>query len=134
MKCLFCAIIAGEIPSRQIYSDESAVAFLDISPWHTGHSLVVPRRHVVDALAQPEPLGEIAGAINATSRLLVERLEADGLNLLINSGAVAGQEVFHLHVHLIPRFADRPGMSGLMDREPDIDLDAVHRRITRPLG
>jgi histidine triad (HIT) family protein len=132
MDCLFCAIIAGQIPCRQIYSDESAIAFLDISPWHTGHALVVPRRHVVDVLAQPEPLSEIAGAISATSRLLMERLGADGMNLLINSGAVAGQEVFHLHVHLIPRFADRPGMSGLMDREPDIDLDAVHRRIAEP--
>ncbi len=131
MDCLFCAIIAGDIPSRQIYADDAAVAFLDISPWHSGHTLVVPRRHVVDVLSQPEALSEIAPAINATGQLLTEKLGAAGLNVLLNSGAVAGQEVFHLHAHLIPRYADRPGMAGLMMREPDIDLDDVHRRITQ---
>jgi histidine triad (HIT) family protein len=130
MDCLFCAIIAGEIPSRQVYADEVAVAFLDINPWHSGHTLVVPRRHVEDALAQPEALSEIGASINATGRLLTSRLGAAGLNVLINSGAVAGQEVFHLHAHLIPRYEERPGMAALMAREPDIDLDAVHRRIT----
>ena len=129
MDCLFCAIIAGEIPSRQVYADEAAVAFLDISPWHAGHTLVVPRRHVVDALSQPEALSEIAPVINVTARLLTERLGAAGMNILINSGAVSGQEVFHLHAHLIPRYPERGGMAALMDREPGIDLDAVHQRI-----
>jgi histidine triad (HIT) family protein len=129
MDCLFCAIIAGDIPSRQVYADDAAVAFLDISPWHTGHTLVVPRRHVVDALAQPEALSEISAAINATARLLTERLHAQGMNILINSGAVSGQEVFHLHAHLIPRYAEAPGMAALMERESGIDLDAVHRQI-----
>lgn len=130
MTCLFCAIVAGELPSRQVYADDAAVAFLDINPWHRGHTVLVPRRHVVDLLEQPEGLAEIAPAINATARLLVDRLGAQGLNLLSNAGAVSGQEVFHLHVHLIPRYADRPGMSGLMQRETGIDLDEVHRRIT----
>jgi histidine triad (HIT) family protein len=129
MDCLFCAIIAGDIPSRQVYADDAAVAFLDISPWHRGHTLVVPRRHVSDALSQPEALSEIAPAINAVARLLSERLEADGMNILINSGAVSGQEVFHLHAHLIPRYAGHPGMAALMEREPGIDLDAVHQKI-----
>jgi histidine triad (HIT) family protein len=129
MDCLFCAIIAGDIPSRQVYADEAAIAFLDINPWHRGHTLVVPRRHIVDALSQPEGLSEISPAINVTGQLLLERLDAAGLNVLVNSGAVAGQEVFHLHAHLIPRYEDRPGMAGLMQREPDIDLDEVHRRI-----
>ena len=127
--CLFCAIVAGTIPSRQVYADDAAVAFLDINPWHRGHTVLVPRRHVADLLELPEGLGELTPAISATSRLLVDRLGADGLNLLSNAGAVAGQEIFHLHVHLIPRFADRPGMAGLMERETGIDLDEVHRRI-----
>jgi histidine triad (HIT) family protein len=131
MSCLFCAIIAGDIPSRQVYADDAAVAFLDINPWHAGHSLVVPRRHVTDVLTQPEALSEIAPAINATGRLLTERLGADGLNVLLNSGAVAGQEVFHLHAHLIPRYLARPGMAGLMEREPGIDVAEIHEKITR---
>jgi len=93
MDCLFCAIVAGDIPSRGVYADDTAYAFLDINPWHRGHTVLVPRRHVADLLEQPEGLGEIAPAINATGRLLVDRLGAQGLNLLSNAGAVAGQEV-----------------------------------------
>lgn len=129
MDCLFCAIIAGDIPSKQVYSDDVAVAFLDINPWHRGHTLVVPRRHVSDVLADPSALGEIADSVTATGALLTQKLGCDGLNVLINSGAVAGQEVFHLHVHLIPRYADAPGIAGLIDRDSNIDLDAVHRKL-----
>lgn len=129
MSCLFCGIVAGDIPCRQVYADDYAVAFLDIAPWHVGHTLVVPRRHVDDLLAEPEALTEIAPAISATSRLLVERLAADGLNLLSSTGVAAGQEVFHLHVHLVPRFAHRPGILELTIREPGVDLDRVHRQI-----
>ena len=129
MSCLFCSIVAGDIPSRQVYADDHAIAFLDINPWHVGHTLVVPRRHVDDLLGEPEALTEIAGAISATTRLLVDRLAADGLNLLSSAGVAAGQEVFHLHVHLIPRFAHRPGIGELTVREPGIDLDRVHRQI-----
>lgn len=129
MDCLFCAIIAGDIPSKQVYSDDVAVAFLDINPWHRGHTLVVPRRHVSDVLADPSALGEIADSVTATGALLTQKLGCDGLNVLINSGAVAGQEVFHLHVHLIPRYADAPGIAGLIERDSNIDLDAVHRKL-----
>ena len=104
MDCLFCAIAAGDIPSRQVYADDAAIAFLDINPFKRGHTLVIPRRHVDDLLAPDEALTEIAPAVSATARLLTERLGADGVNLLVNSGSVAGQEVFHLHVHVIPRY------------------------------
>lgn len=129
MSCLFCAIVAGEIPSRQVYEDDRAVAFLDIQPWHVGHTLVVPRRHFDDVLADPTALTEIAPAVSATARLLVDRLGADGMNVLSNAGAVSGQEVFHLHVHLIPRYADSPGMGRMIQRGKKIDLDAVHAKI-----
>lgn len=131
MDCLFCRIIAGEIPSRQVYADDAAVAFLDINPFHPGHTLVVPRRHVDDVLADAAVLTEIAPAISAVSRLLVDRLGAAGLNLLSSAGAVAGQEIFHLHVHLVPRYADHPGLSGLLSRTGDAeDLDQILQRIT----
>lgn len=130
MDCLFCAIVEGKVDSREVYRDDTAVAFLDINPWHAGHTLVVPRRHITDVRSESAALGEIGAAINATARLLTHRLGAAGLNVLINSGAVAGQEVFHLHAHLIPRYADRPGMAGLMKRDENVDLDAVHRQLT----
>ncbi|HRA76252.1 MAG TPA: HIT domain-containing protein, partial [Propionicimonas sp.] len=70
MDCLFCRIVAGEIPSRQVYADDTAIAFLDINPWHVGHTLVVPRRHVDDLLDDPAAFAEIAPAVSATARLL----------------------------------------------------------------
>lgn len=132
MDCLFCRIVAGEIPSRQVYADDSAIAFLDINPLHPGHTLVIPRRHVDDLLADPLALTEIAPAISATASLLVDRLGADGLNLLSSAGEVAGQEVMHLHVHLMPRNATVPGLSRLLEREPIGDLDAIHQKLVAP--
>lgn len=129
MDCPFCKIVAGDISAKQIYADDHAIAFLDIAPWHVGHTLVIPRRHVADLFEQPEALTEIAPAIAATSRLLVDRLAADGLNLFNSNGVAAGQEVFHLHVHLVPRFAHRTGVRELFVREPGIDLERVHRQI-----
>lgn len=130
--CIFCKIIAGEIPSRRVHEDDHAVVFLDIGAWQRGHSLVVPRRHVDDLLQQPAALTEIAPAIEQTARLLVDRLDADGINMVSSSGAVAGQEIFHLHVHLVPRYASDPGLRRLLvPKHPsDSELDAVHAEIT----
>ncbi|MDO5682623.1 MAG: HIT domain-containing protein [Propionibacteriaceae bacterium] len=132
MDCLFCAIIAGDVPSRQIYADEHAIAFLDIAPLHWGHTLVVPRQHVTDILAEGTTLSDIAPAVHNVSRLLVDRLEAGGVNVLINNGALAGQEVFHLHVHLVPRYPEFPGMRALFQPDPEAgaELDALHAILT----
>jgi len=133
-RCLFCRIVAGELPSRRVYADEQAYAFLDISPWHAGHTLVVPRRHVVDLVSGEPVMAGLGPAIDAVSRLLVNRLDADGINLLVASGPVAGQEVLHLHVHLIPRYADAPGTTHLINPHSvaDHELDDVHARLTTP--
>ena len=126
--CLFCRIVEGEIPSKRIYEDETAVAFLDINPWQQGHALVIPRRHVKDVLEDPAALAEIAPAIGTVGDLLKERLGATACNILSNAGADSGQEVFHLHVHVLPRYADNPGISKL--RGPvTTDLDQVHARL-----
>ena len=123
--CLFCRIVEGEIPSKRIYEDETAVAFLDINPWQQGHALVIPRRHVKDVLEDPAALAEIAPAIGTVGDLLKERLGATACNILSNAGADSGQEVFHLHVHVLPRYADNPGISNM--RGPvTTDLDQVH--------
>ena len=126
--CLFCRIVEGEIPSKRIYEDETAVAFLDINPWQQGHALVIPRRHVKDVLEDPAALAEIAPAIGTVGDLLKERLGATACNILSNVGADSGQEVFHLHVHVLPRYADNPGISNM--RGPvTTDLDQVHARL-----
>jgi histidine triad (HIT) family protein len=129
--CLFCNIISGTIPSRRIHEDDQAVAFLDIGGWHPGHSLVVPRRHLPDLISGEPSLSAIAPAIEAVARLLVDRLGAGGINLLCSSGAVAGQEVFHLHVHVVPRYASETGLDQMINRRqlPEGELDSVYRQI-----
>jgi len=102
--CIFCKILAGEIPCHEIYRDDAVLAFLDIGPLSPGHTLVIPQAHVttMDALSADQ-----AAAIGGALPRLVEAVQAAtgaaGLNVLQNNGAVAGQEVNHLHVHLIPR-------------------------------
>lgn len=130
--CVFCRIVAGDLPSRQVHADDTAVAFLDLAPFHRGHTLVVPRAHVVDLLECPGTLAALGPAVDATAAVLMDRLGADGINLFSSARAVAGQEVFHLHLHLVPRYADRPGIRALLDRDADDSaeaLDAVHRQL-----
>ena len=127
--CLFCAILDGSIPSRQVYADDSAVAFLDIQPWQRGHTLVVPRRHVASLIDDPATWSDVGAAVEHVVPVLMERLGATGLNVLISSGEVAGQEVMHLHVHLVPRYDDAPGLANLTGRDTT-DLDAVLAQLT----
>ena len=129
--CIFCKIISGELAARRIYEDDRALAFLDIGAWHRGHALVVPKRHVPDLITGPASLSEIAPAIDAVARLLMDRLAADGVNVLSSTGEAAGQEVFHLHVHVVPRYADDPGLRRLVNSGvvSDAELDSVYSQI-----
>lgn len=107
--CIFCKIIAGELPAQIVDEDERTVAFLDISPATRGHSLVVPRRHVRDLLEIDHD--DLLATILAAKRLgrrIQERLGADGLNLLNSNGSAAWQTVFHFHIHVIPRYEGDP--------------------------
>jgi histidine triad (HIT) family protein len=107
--CLFCKIIAGEIPSTRIYEDERTVAFMDINPATRGHLLVVPREHTRDLLSVgPEDLAAVAATAQKLAEVVPERLGADGVNLLNSCGRAAWQTVFHFHLHLIPRYAGDP--------------------------
>ena len=107
--CLFCKIIAGEIPGQIVAEDERTVAFMDINPGTRGHLLVVPREHSVDVLeTEPEDLKATILTAQRMARQVSERLGADGVNLLNCCGSAAWQTVFHLHIHVIPRYADDP--------------------------
>src|SRR4051812_31074206 len=107
--CIFCAIVAGELPSQILDEDEHTVAFLDINPWTRGHSLVIPRNHSTDLLEiDPADLSRTIVAAQRLARTLKDRLGADGINLLNSCGQVAWQSVFHFHIHVIPRYEDDP--------------------------
>jgi len=107
--CLFCKIVAGEIPATIIAEDERTVAFMDINPATRGHVLVIPRAHARDVHdIDPEDLQAVAVAAQTVAARAIERLGAAGVNLLNSSGAAAWQTVFHFHLHVIPRYADDP--------------------------
>ena len=107
--CIFCKIVAGELPSLVVAEDERTIAFLDVSPATPGHTIVIPKDHHRDLLTiEPDALAATIATAQRVARLLTDRLDAVGVNLLNNCGRQAWQTVFHLHVHVVPRYADDP--------------------------
>jgi histidine triad (HIT) family protein len=107
--CLFCKIVAGEIPATIVAEDERTIAFMDINPATRGHALVIPREHEADVHAiDPVDLQAVAVAAQRLAGRAVEQLGADGVNLLNSNGPAAWQTVFHFHVHVIPRYEGDP--------------------------
>lgn len=102
--CVFCKIVAVEIPAAVVYEHESVIAFMDINPLADGHLLVIPRDHYAGVLDLPSAVcGALFSCIPKLSRALMEVTRAEGFNVLLNHGRVAGQVVSHVHCHLIPR-------------------------------
>ncbi len=103
--CIFCKIVAGEIPSRTLFEDEDFKVMLDVGPASKGHALIVPKEHYANIYELPD---ELAGkAMRLAKRMathMTNVLNCDGFNILQNNGEVAGQTVFHYHMHLIPRY------------------------------
>jgi len=109
MDCLFCSIVAGDIPSMKVDEDELTIAIMDINPAVPGHVLVMPKRHAANVLeVGPEDLSAVALAAQRMARRVTEKLGAEGVSISNACGAVAGQTVFHLHFHVIPRHAGDP--------------------------
>ncbi len=107
--CIFCKILAGELPATIVDEDERTIAFMDIAPATRGHALVIPRAHTPDLLSvDPEDLRAVVVASQRLAARAKERLAADGVNLVNSCGAVAWQTVFHFHVHVIPRYENDP--------------------------
>lgn len=112
--CIFCKIIAGELPSSRITEDDRTIAFMDVNPGSLGHVLVVPRSHATDLHSiDADDLAAVTLTAQRVAGLAVERLGADGVNLLNSAGADAWQSVFHFHMHVIPRYAGQPEKDGL---------------------
>ena len=107
--CVFCKIVAGDLPASIVDEDERTIAFMDIAPATRGHALVIPRAHAEDLLSvDSEDLQAVSLACQQLARRAKERLAADGVNLLNSCGAMAWQTVFHFHVHVIPRYDGDP--------------------------
>jgi histidine triad (HIT) family protein len=107
--CIFCKIVAGELPSQIVDEDERTIAFMDIAPATRGHALVIPREHSADLLSVgADDLRAVLAASQRLARRVKDRLGADGVNLVNSCGAAAWQTVFHFHVHVIPRYDGDP--------------------------
>lgn len=136
MSCVFCAIVEGSAAAWPVYEDEDCLAFLDINPATPGHTLVVPKRHATDLLDLDEGAAQdVMRATHRVARLLDERLSPAGLNVVQATRAAAWQTVFHMHLHVIPRYAD-DGLTPpwrLAPAESD-QLEAVWDDITRDRG
>ncbi|MCK9360728.1 HIT family protein [Patescibacteria group bacterium] len=106
METIFSKILSGEIPCEKIYEDDFAFAFLDINPVNPGHALVIPKTWSAGFLdASEDTICRLIPAIQKVAKAVKEATGAEGVNIIQNEGAVAGQKVFHLHFHVIPRHA-----------------------------
>jgi histidine triad (HIT) family protein len=103
--CIFCKIVAGQIPSTKVYEDNDVLAFMDIGPIIKGHTLVIPKEHVDPITEVPLPLlQKLIAVVQKIARAQKAGLKADGINVLQANGTAAGQQVPHLHFHVVPRF------------------------------
>ena len=134
--CVFCKIVAGELPSERVYEDEATVAFLDINPIAPGHTLVVPKAHCENLLDAPAGvLAAVVGAAQKVAPAVMKATGAEGFNFFQFNGSCAGQVVMHLHFHIIPR---RPGDGVAFGWEQgkygEGEMAALGARIREALG
>ncbi|MHC4557652.1 MAG: HIT family protein [Planctomycetota bacterium] len=119
--CLFCKMVAGQIPVTKIYEDEIVLAFLDIGPISDGHTLVIPKQHFEKLHDCPsELLARISSSLGRIAGAVAAAMNSNGYNLLCNNGRAAGQLIEHLHFHLIPRNTG----DGLFSRWPSYKYQA----------
>ena len=120
--CIFCKIVAGELPSEIVQEDEHTLGFMDINPWTRGHALVIPRNHSKNLYEAPEE--DLERAASAAKRLALtmrDRLGCDGVNVLNCCEPAAWQSVFHMHFHVIPRYDDDPLQLPVRPRQAEAE-------------
>lgn len=133
--CIFCRIVAGEIPSSKVYEDERILSFMDINPVTPGHTLVIPKAHANEvACLSAEDLAAIGRALGRIAPAVMKAVGAEGYNILNNRGAVAGQAVEHVHFHVIPRKAgDGRGYRWITSSYPQGEMQKLCAAIIRQL-
>jgi len=127
--CIFCKIVNKEIPAKIIYEDDETMAFLDINPRNEGHTLVIPKKHYDNLLEAPETT--LASMMNVTKLIckrMKNKLNAKGFNIVINVEKVAGQEINHLHLHIIPRYAEDEEVISFGGVK-EVELDSVYEKL-----
>ncbi len=131
-QCIFCGIVAKQIPSTFVYEDDSTIAILDINPANKGHTLVMPKTHAETLMdIQSEELKKLIDTVQRVANGLMKALNAEGINVLQNNKQVAGQAIPHIHFHVIPRFNEDGLHLGVLRQEKmgDDELKAVAEQI-----
>jgi histidine triad (HIT) family protein len=133
--CIFCKIAANEAPSSVIYEDRAVTAFLDIRPLNMGHTLVIPKAHFVDIFDIPQKELSTVHTVAKQLAFAVKKATcADGISIIQQNGKAAGQDIFHFHVHVVPRFNGQtlPRFSELKQVERS-NLDAMAQKIRQQM-
>jgi histidine triad (HIT) family protein len=133
--CIFCSIVDGDIPNRTVYEDDDVLAFLDANPLAEGHTLVIPKAHHETLNDLPADLGsEVLGQLHRLVPIVEDAVDADGSTVAFNNGEAAGQEVPHVHGHVVPRFEGDGGgpIHVIAGERPDLsddELDALAEQL-----
>lgn len=134
--CIFCRIVAGEIPSRTVHETDTTLAFLDANPLAPGHTLVVPKAHHRTLSETPEDVAaDVFDLLYDLTPIAEDAVNADASNVAFNNGSAAGQEIPHLHGHVIPRFENDGGnpIHAIVGSRPDLaddELDEIAETIS----
>ena len=133
--CIFCKIVKKQAPASIIYEDETVIVFLDKRPLNEGHTLVIPKKHYVDIFDIPEnQLSQVHKVAKQVSLAVKKATKADGISIIQQNGKAAAQDIFHLHVHVVPRFEGQklPSFSALREVERG-KLEVMAKKIKQEL-
>ncbi|AMP67827.1 MULTISPECIES: HIT family protein [Streptococcus] len=121
--CIFCKIVAGEIPASKVYEDDHFLAFLDISQVTPGHTLVIPKKHARNLLEMtPDETADLFNIVSRVTKKVESATQPQGMNIISNMEEIAGQSVFHTHVHILPRYSQEDDLKiDFIAHEPDFD-------------
>lgn len=135
-KCIFCKIIKGDIPSSVLYEDEDFKVILDISPAAKGHAIILPKKHITNIFELEDDIaGKVLIVAKKVATALQNELGCDGVNLLQNNGEAAGQSVFHIHFHLIPRYhGDNVKISWIAGKYEDGEAKDLAEKIAKHIN
>ena len=121
--CIFCKIVAGEIPASKVYEDDHFLAFLDISQVTPGHTLVIPKKHARNLLEMtPDETADLFNVVSTVTKKVESATQPQGMNIISNMEEIAGQSVFHTHVHILPRYSQDDDLKiDFIAHEPDFN-------------
>ncbi|RLJ08867.1 MAG: HIT family protein [Candidatus Aenigmatarchaeota archaeon] len=137
--CVFCKIVAGQIPAKKVYEDSTVLAFLDINPRNPGHTLVVPKKHYETLMQMPEKeAGELFERVKKLAQAALKAVSADGVSISQSNGRAAGQIIPHVHFHVIPRFLNEGpvGLENILPgkKMPEEVLNDTVNKIKQNIG